>query len=89
MLLLHASISFYQDSTMDRHKTQSNRDKTKEVFKSGNAKREMAKEKEKKNEVVLAKSRRLTDFITKCNATPSTYLLFLKRQKTTMSRMTT
>lgn len=57
---------------MDRHKTQSNRHKTKEVFKSGSAKRKMAKEKGKKNEEVLAKSRRMTDFITKCNATLST-----------------
>lgn len=32
----------------------------------------MTKEKEKKNEEVLAKSRRMTDFITKCNATQST-----------------
>lgn len=32
----------------------------------------MAKEKEKKNEEVLSKSCRMTDFITKCNATPST-----------------
>lgn len=58
---------------MDRHKMQSNRHKTKEVFKSGSAKRKIAKEKEKKNEEVLAKSRRMTDFITKkCDATPST-----------------
>lgn len=57
---------------MDRHKTQTNRHKTKEAFKSGSAKRKMAKEKEKKNEEVLAKSRRMTDFLTKCNATQST-----------------
>lgn len=56
---------------MDRHKTQINRHKTKELFKSGSAKRKIAKEKEKKNEEVLAKSRRMTDFIKKSNATPS------------------
>lgn len=52
---------------MDRHKIQSNRHKTKEVFKSGNAKRKIAKEKEKKKAEVLAKSRRMTDYIA-CNS---------------------
>lgn len=57
---------------MDRHKVQNNRHKKKEVFKSGSEKRKIAKEKEKKNEEVLSKSRRMTDFIVKCGRDPST-----------------
>ena len=48
---------------MDRHKIKGNRHKKKEVFKSGCKKRQLAKEKEKKNEEVTAKSRRLTDYM--------------------------
>lgn len=48
---------------MDRHKIQTNRHKKKEEFKSGSAKRKIAKEKEKKNEEVIAKSRRMTDYM--------------------------
>lgn len=48
---------------MDRHKIQTNRHKKKEEFKSGSAKRKIAKEKEKKNEEVTAKSRRMTDYM--------------------------
>lgn len=48
---------------MDRHKTHSNRHKTKEHFQSGCQKRKLAKEQEKKNEEILAKTRRMTDFL--------------------------
>lgn len=48
---------------MDRHKIQINRHIKKEEFKSGSAKRKIAKEKEKKNEEVIAKSRRMTDYM--------------------------
>lgn len=54
---------------MDRHKTQTNRHKKKEEFKSGSAKRKIAEEKEKKNEEVIAKSRRMTDYIVKYKPT--------------------
>ena len=56
---------------MDRHKTQTNRHKKKEEFKSGSTKRKIAEEKEKKNEEVIAKSRRMTDYIMKCKPTSS------------------
>lgn len=69
LLLFAIFFILQQNCTMDRHKTQSNRHKTKEVFKCGSEKRKMAKEKEKKNEQVLAKSRRMTEFITKSNLT--------------------
>ena len=48
---------------MDRHKIQINRHKKKEEFKSGSAKRKIAKEKQKKTEEVIAKSRRMTDYM--------------------------
>lgn len=48
---------------MDRHKIESNRHKNKEVFKSGSAKRKIANEKKNKLEEVIAKSRRLTDYM--------------------------
>lgn len=48
---------------MDRHKIQTNRHKKKEEFKSGSAKRKIAKEKEKKTEEFIAKSRRMTDYL--------------------------
>lgn len=54
---------------MNRHKIQINRHKKKEDFKSGSAKQKIAKDKAIKNEEVLAKSRRMTDFIKKCKPT--------------------
>lgn len=48
---------------MDRLKIQINRHKRKEQFESGSAKRKTAKEKQKKNEEVIAKSRRMTDYM--------------------------
>lgn len=61
---------------MDRHKIQTNRHKKKEEFKSGSAKRKIAKEKQKKNEEVIAKSRRMTDYMKSkpsCSAVPKNY----------------
>lgn len=48
---------------MDRHKIQTNRHKAKVEYLSGSAKRKIAEEKDKKNEELIAKSRRMTDYV--------------------------
>lgn len=57
----HISFGFF--SAMDRHKIQTNRRKTQQQYISGSAKRKIAEEKREKNDQVIAKSRRMTDFI--------------------------
>jgi len=54
---------------MDRHKIQLDRHKKKQEYKSGSYKRKIAKEKNKRNEEVIAKSRRMTDYM-KLNVSP-------------------
>lgn len=59
---------------MDRHKTHNNRHKTEEHFQSGCQKRKLAKEQEKINEEILAKTRRITDFLVMNKPTSSNAL---------------
>lgn len=68
---------------MNRHKIQRDRYKIKEVFKSESTKRKIGKEKEIKNGEVLAKSRRVTDYITK--STPNSSDASIKNNNNTCS----